>query len=260
MIDIKVSVLNSGSNGNSVFVKSNKTRLLFDAGLSGKQIAERLAYIGEDISKVDALFVSHEHVDHTRGVGVLARRLNLPIYMSEDTFENCQHIVGKIDNLMTLKHNKQISIEDLKIKSFNLSHDASDTCGFIVENEKKLGIMTDLGYGCENAIKQIGKLNAVVLESNHDVDMLMNGRYPYFLKQRISSNHGHLSNIDCAKLIDDYASNKLENIFLAHLSQDNNTPDTAMNTFKQLTNNNDKLHKLKTHMTSRLGPTKIFDV
>jgi len=195
---MKISVLASGSSGNCVYIESNGCRLLIDAGISAKQVKERLGLIGRDIADVGASLITHEHSDHIRGIGVLERKHNIKPYMTEGTFINAHYLIGS-NNIEIFSPNKIAYENGIRVESFLKQHDANEPVGFIVDDGKKrLGVITDLGCYDKRVEKAMRELDAVVIEANHDKEMLAEGPYPYFLKRRIAGNGGHLSNEEAA--------------------------------------------------------------
>lgn len=224
--------LYSGSSGNSIFVSSGNAKILIDAGLPGKNIEKALKDIGENPAEIDGIFVTHEHTDHVKGVGVLSRKYDVPIYANEFTWKAMESSIGKIKEhnikVMTEEH---VSIKDIDIVSFQIPHDAALAQGYSVyQGSKKVSIATDLGYFSENIKKNIEDADVLLLESNHDIEMLKFGPYPYTLKRRILSDVGHLSNEDCAKAIATMAGGKRKRVILGHLSKTNNYPELAYQT------------------------------
>ena len=235
--------LYSGSSGNSIFVGTDNTKVLIDAGLAGKKIDEALKNINEDTSRIDAIFVTHEHSDHIKGVGVLSRKYNIPIYANEDTWIVMKDFIGKIkdENIKIIAKRSTITIKDMDIKCFNIPHDAVSPMGYTIFSKgKQVSIATDFGTFTEEIKSNIKDSDVVLLESNHDVSTLKFGPYPYSLKRRILSEIGHLSNEDCGKaILQILKSNKKKQIILGHLSNTNNHPDLAYETVKGfLTDNN----------------------
>jgi phosphoribosyl 1,2-cyclic phosphodiesterase len=252
---MKISVLASGSSGNSTFVESKESCVLFDAGISAREIQKRLSKIGKEISDIDAVFITHEHTDHIRGVERLNKSFFIPVYLNRPTYEFSSLTLEKP---AFFANNNDIKFSDLTISPFSISHDAADPCGFkIKENGSTLGIMTDFGKS-NNEIKDTAKeADALVLETNHDIDMLLNGPYPYPLKQRILGEKGHFSNVDAGLLVKNNASEKLRKVFLAHLSKNNNTEELAYNTFSKLTEDNKRLERI---MTKQQETTEIYKI
>ena len=231
---MKFCSLYSGSSGNSIFIASDRAKILIDAGLPGKKIDEAIKSIGEDPSALDGIFITHEHSDHIKGVGVLSRKYDIPIYANDKTWFAMENSLGKIKehNIKIMDRRSIIEIEDLAIKSFIIPHDAVAAVGYsVVCDDKKVSVATDFGTFTQEIYENIKDSKVILLESNHDVNMLKFGPYPYNLKRRILSEVGHLSNDDCGKAIIDIAKNGLgKKIILGHLSNTNNHPDLAFQT------------------------------
>ncbi|USQ69915.1 MBL fold metallo-hydrolase [Companilactobacillus allii] len=228
--DLRVSVLVSSSSGNVTYIETPKHHVLVDAGMSGKKIKESLDSIGKDINDIDSLFVTHEHSDHVQGVGVLARRYDLNVYANQKTWDAMASKIGKVpdEKKNIFEHNKIMTLDDLDIQSFAVSHDAADPQFYkFYHNGKTFVILTDTGYVSEKVQKTIENADAYLMECNHDVEMLRNGMYPWPLKQRILSEKGHLSNDDGARTLMDVIGNKTKEIYLGHLSPENNTKTVA---------------------------------
>jgi len=224
---LRVSLLASGSKGNSLFIKSGESRILVDAGLSGREIANRLAQIGEDVAKLDAILVTHEHRDHVTAIGPLARRYNLPVYLHPRTHAALPG-AGRLDQLNEFEVAGRFSLRDLEITPFSITHDASEPVGFMLDTpEGRIGVATDLGIATRLVVDQLKQCRVLILESNHDEEMLRDGPYPWHLKQRIRGNHGHLSNTAAGELLDNLLWDGMEAVFLAHLSETNNDPQLA---------------------------------
>lgn len=230
----------SGSSGNSTFIASNNTKILVDAGLAGKTIEKALLSIDQNPMEIDAIFVTHEHTDHTKGVGVLSRRYDIPIYTNELTWNAMSTTIGKIkEHNIKIISNNYINIKDMDIISYKISHDAADPKGYEICTENKIAcIATDLGFFSEEVKKKLYNANVILLESNHDTHMLKFGPYPYILKKRILSSIGHLSNDDCGKAILDIINDKFKKIILGHLSKVNNYPELAYQTVVNILNQN----------------------
>ncbi len=248
---MEICILASGSGGNSIFVRTKYARILIDAGISTRQIKKRLDSIGEDLADLDALFISHEHTDHIKSASALSRKL--PVHINKATYENSP---VEISNPIFFSNNMPVTVEDVTLYPTPTSHDAADPCGFVIKNcSKSIGIFTDLGQITENIVQSVEKLDSLVIEFNHDIDMLLNSRYPYPLKQRIMGEKGHLSNIDAALFLNEYATSRLKTAFLAHMSQNSNTPDLAMTTFKNIVKK-----EVKPILTSQAYPTEITEI
>jgi phosphoribosyl 1,2-cyclic phosphodiesterase len=233
---MKFCPLYSGSSGNSMFVSSENAKILVDAGLPGKHIDLALESIGEKTDAIDAIFVTHEHSDHIKGVGVLSRKYNIPIFANKLTWEAMKNKIGKIkeENIKIIEDD-YTDIKDLHIVHYNISHDAACPVGYsICKDNKKVCIATDLGYFSKEAEKITKDADVILLESNHDIEMLKFGPYPYPLKRRILSDVGHLSNEACGKAILSIMNEKHKTIVLGHLSKTNNYPDLAYKTVENI--------------------------
>ena len=224
---MKVCALASGSKGNSIFVKSANSKILIDAGISTKQISLRLSKLGENLNDIDAIFITHEHSDHIYALKVISKRFNIPIFISKFSYSESFKEVKNIEHFLS---GDTINFKDLKISAFQIPHDAEDPVGFIVESGGyKLGIATDIGkptYIIKDALKNC---STIFLEFNHDEELLMTGKYPWHLKQRIRSNYGHLSNREATEMIKDINSETLQNIFISHISEENNSLEKIKN-------------------------------
>jgi len=230
---LKFCSLYSGSSGNSLFVSSNNTKILIDAGLSGKRIQSALDMIAENPKEIGGIVVTHEHSDHIHGVGVLSRRFDLPIYANQKTWAAMMKDLGKIaeHNVKSFDFEKPFNIQDFQIGAFKTSHDAADSAGFVIsDGKKRLGIATDSGMITPEMRSALCGCDLVVLESNHDVSMLEAGSYPFYLKQRIKSDFGHLSNETAGALALALVAKDTRQLVLAHLSQENNYPLLAYQT------------------------------
>jgi len=225
-----VCLLASGSKGNSIYISDGTTNLLLDAGLSGKAIENRLARHGLAAGDLTAIIVSHEHSDHIRGVGVLSRRYGLPVYISAATLRAAPQI-GKLAQSHSFSVGTPFTIHTLQIHPFAISHDAADPAGFtIANNGLKVGVATDLGIATAMVRERLRAADLLILEANHDVQMLYNGPYPWPLKQRIKGRTGHLSNEDTRQLLTELKHDRLRHVVLAHLSETNNDPGLARET------------------------------
>lgn len=230
---MRVCLLASGSRGNSALIEADGCRILVDAGLSGREIERRLATLeltGEDLH---AILISHEHHDHVGAVGPLARRYDLPVYVDHQTHAALPKL-GKIDQLQLFTAGEKFLCHDLTISTFSTTHDAVNPVGFVVDSsEGRVGFATDLGMPTRLVSEHLKECRVLVLEANHDEQMLLDGPYPWPLKQRIRSRHGHLSNLESEGLLRDINWPGLEALFLAHLSEENNCPDLVEQTFLQ---------------------------
>jgi len=225
---VRICLLASGSKGNAIYLEAGESRLLLDAGLSARQLEQRLALIGVAADSLHAVLVSHDHHDHSCGVGPLARRFKLPVFMNPQTRQALPKL-GPLADHHEFDPGDIFQLRDLEIETIPLTHDASPTVGFVITTpEGKVGVVTDLGVATRLVAHRLQHCRILVLESNHDEDLLRDGPYPWHLKQRIRSRHGHLSNTDSAALLKDLLWTGLEGLFLAHLSETNNTPRHAL--------------------------------
>jgi phosphoribosyl 1,2-cyclic phosphodiesterase len=222
---VKVSLLSSGSKGNAVYLESGETRLLIDAGLSAVGIINRLNMIGVDSASLNAVLISHDHTDHVKGAGTLARKLKIPLLASYPTRHAAESYLNRSQTI-EFESGYSFTFRDLMIDPFPITHDAADPVGFTIESsEGRIGFATDLGIVTRLVVDKLKGCRALVLEANHDEEMLMKGPYPWHLKQRIKSRHGHISNSESVQLLQDLLHDGLEGIFLAHLSEVNNSPE-----------------------------------
>jgi phosphoribosyl 1,2-cyclic phosphodiesterase len=225
---MKFSILGSGSRGNAVFVESKKTGVLIDAGFSGKQLGTRLSAIGKDIASVNGVLLTHEHNDHITGAGVVSRRLKIPVFANAGTFEGAASKIGKLHQKREFSTGEEITFQDLKIRSFRTLHDTNDPVGFVIsDGQHSIGYCTDTGKVTHLMAARLLECSALILEFNHDLEMLKNGPYPLALQQRVRSSHGHLANKDAAAFLKELLSDRLQYVILAHLSETNNLPKIA---------------------------------
>ncbi len=236
-MSLRICSLASGSSGNCYVVSTEDTVLLVDAGLSGKQIKDRLCNLDKDIEKLDAVLITHEHTDHIKGLSALSK-LNRRLYANKKTFEAINLELNS-ENCQCFEVGDSFKIGDILVKSFKTSHDAADPVGYFFEAEGKgICIVTDTGYISEEIKNFISMSDILVLESNHDENVLKMGSYPWFLKQRILSDYGHLSNEAAAKALADVMKkenfSKKRQVLLAHLSKENNFPEMAQTTIENI--------------------------
>ncbi len=233
---IKFCSLSSGSSGNCQYIETENTKILIDAGFSGKKIESLLSSIEVEPSSIDGILVTHEHIDHTSGVGVLSRRYDIPIYANANTWIGMNPIIKSIKdkNTKIFTTNGNFNIKDIGIHPISVFHDALEPVGYVLFYGKhKLSIITDTGWINDNIRNEIKDSNLYFIESNHDVNMLRDGSYPWHLKKRIMSTHGHLSNDDAGMIMGDVLSGIGEIVLLGHLSQDNNIPQLAYETVRK---------------------------
>jgi phosphoribosyl 1,2-cyclic phosphodiesterase len=247
-----IASLNSGSNGNCYYVGNGSEAVLVDVGISCREVERRMARLGLAMSTVKAIFISHEHTDHISGLSVLCRKYKLPVYITPGTMlhgrlmlDNCIHFTG----------HQPIAIGNLTVTPFSKMHDAAEPHSFIVQgNGITIGVFTDLGICCDNLVHYFKQCHAAFLEANYDEQMLANGRYPYFLKRRISGGKGHLSNTQALQLFINHRPAFMSHLLLAHLSKDNNNPDLALQLFAE--------HARDTHVVvaSRFAETEVYTI
>jgi phosphoribosyl 1,2-cyclic phosphodiesterase len=227
---LELCVLASGSSGNCIYVGSEKTRILIDAGVSGKATVERLKSIGVDPESIDAICLTHEHDDHKASVGILHRKLGVDLYSNSGTIEalsRSSRFAGLPWNIFSTGHSFEIG--DLVLEPFRVPHDSYDPVGFAIScGDARIGVATDMGMVTDLIRQRLKNCGALVLEANHDEAMLKDSQRPWSLKQRIAGRQGHLSNEKAGGLIADVAGESLQTVFLAHLSSDCNTPDLAL--------------------------------
>lgn len=227
----------SGSSGNCIYVGSDATHLLIDAGISGKRIEEGAALLGLKLTQIDAVFITHEHADHISGLGVLARKYGIPIYATQGTIQAVKKTVslGQIDDSLfhSIHADEKCMVKDMALYPIQTSHDAAEPVAYrISHDKKKIGIITDLGCYNDYTVACLQDLDVLYLEANHDVHMLQAGPYPYYLKQRILSDRGHLSNEASGQLLGRLLNDHMQAVMLGHLSKDNNLPELAYETVK----------------------------
>lgn len=225
--------LYSGSSGNSLFVESENTKLLVDAGVSSKKIEEALANLEIDPTSIDGILITHEHSDHVQGLGTFAKKFNLPVFVNEKTLDAMPKQKEKISekNIKLFNINEKFEIGDLKVKPFSIPHDAANPCGFnIFKDDKKISIATDIGHMTNGILKNLEDSIFIMLESNYDPEVLKYSKYPYQLKTRIAGPDGHLSNELAGKTISYLLNSGLNQAVLGHLSKQSNFPELAYKT------------------------------
>lgn len=223
---MKLAVLGSGSEGNAVLISHEETSILIDAGFSGKRLAQRAQSAGIDLDLVNALFITHEHLDHIRGAGIVSRRHKIDVYATEGTLNRGRSVLGKLSQVQAINGGDSYCVGSLRIAPFDISHDASEPVGYVIEDgQSRIGVCTDSGCVTHLMREKLSDCDALVLEMNHDPTMLLAGPYPWSLKQRIRSRIGHLSNDDAGEFLKELWHPGLKHVFLAHLSKENNLPE-----------------------------------
>ncbi len=227
----------SGSSGNCIYIGSDNTHILVDAGISCKRIEQGLNEVGIKGSELDAVVITHEHSDHVKGLGVLARRYGIPVYATKETLDEIggMKYLGEYPRELfrTVMPDVHVTIKDLELLPFSIDHDAANPVAYRVKNgRRQVAVATDMGHYDQYIIDHLQGLDAVLLESNHDVNMLQTGPYPYYLKRRILSDHGHLSNENAGRLLNYVLHDNMKHIILGHLSKENNYEALAYETVK----------------------------
>ena len=256
--------LYSGSSGNSLFVESENTKLLIDAGVSSKKIENALNSLEIAPESIDGILITHEHSDHVQGLGTFAKKFNLPVFVNQKTLDAMPKQKEKISekNINIFKIEEKFEIGDLKIKPFSIPHDAANPCGFnIFKNNKKISIATDIGHMTRGILKNLEDSIFIMLESNYDPDVLMYSKYPYPLKSRIAGPNGHLSNELAGKTISHLLNSGLQQAILGHLSKQSNFPELAYKTVvDELMSTNYDENSLKLSVASRDMPGNIVKI
>lgn len=226
----------SGSSGNSTYIGTEYTKILIDAGISGKRIQDALARLGVSGGELDALFLTHEHKDHIQGAGILSRRFDLPVYATAETWDAIGEEIGKIapGNKRYVYPGEVCAVNDVQVRPFAIPHDAAGPVGYnILADGKKVTLATDMGHATDGICEALADSDLLLLEANHDVEMLKKGGYPRYLKARILGENGHLSNRAAGELLCTVMSGRLKHVFLGHLSAENNTPVLAYTTVER---------------------------
>lgn len=261
---LKFCSLYSGSSGNSLLVESPNTKVLIDAGVSSKKIESALNGMNIDIKDINAILVTHEHIDHIKGLAAIAKKFDIPIYANRETWDAMPEISQKVDlsNQYQFTPNEKFDIGDLKVFPFQIPHDAANPCGFnLFHKNEKISIATDLGHVDSNLIKYLEDSIFILLEANYDTNILKCSRYPYILKQRIAGPNGHLSNEMAGKTISYLMKSGLSKVMLGHLSKENNFPELAYQTvIDELCHENFDENKLSVSVASRVTPSNVIDI
>lgn len=248
-----ITSLNSGSNGNCYYIGNNTDAVLIDVGLSCRETEKRMKKLGLNLKMVKAIFVSHEHGDHIKGVSTLANKYNLPVFITDKTAKYGPRLISHISKTFT--SNQTVAVGSLSITPFTKCHDATDPHSFIISyNGITVGVLTDIGKICKEVIHYFKQCHAVFLEANYDEVMLENGRYPVHLKNRIRGGLGHLSNKEALELFTAHRSTALSHLLLSHLSKENNSPEMVEQLFKQQANG------INITIASRYQSTEVFTI
>jgi phosphoribosyl 1,2-cyclic phosphodiesterase len=249
-----ITSLNSGSNGNCYYVGNGNEAILVDAGISCREIEKRMRRLNLSMQKVKAIFVSHEHSDHIKGIPVLSKKYHLPVYITAATLKR-GGIFPEASLIINFKPDEPIALGDLQIIAFSKPHDACDPYSFTVScDDIKVGVFTDIGAPCENLVYHFQKCHAAFLEANYDEEMLEKGNYPYHLKKRISGGNGHLSNKQALELFKIHRPSIMSHLFLSHLSKNNNRPELVQKLFDAHADN------VKIIVASRNEETAVYKI
>ena len=250
-MSLYITSLNSGSNGNCYYIGNDNEAVLVDAGLSCRETERRMARLGLSVKKIKAIFVSHEHNDHVRGLASLAVKYSLPVYVTDATRSRCYHLKHEYTKSFTA--HIPVNIGSLSITGFPKFHDAADAHSFIICcNGITVGVFTDIGVPCEQLIAHFKLCNAAFLEANYDEEMLETGTYPFFLKNRIRGGMGHLSNAQALELFKQYRLKGMSHLLLAHISKNNNCPELVERIFNEHAGNT------KIIIASRYEETPVY--
>lgn len=261
---LKFCSLYSGSTGNSLYVQTDNSKILIDAGESCKKIEEGLADINVDVNSLDAILVTHEHSDHIKGLGTLSKKHNIPVFANKNTWNSMEEQKNKIlaENIKTFNTNEIFQIGDLSITPFSIPHDAADPCGFNITNgNQKISIATDLGHITEDILYHLENSSFIMLESNYDPEILKCSSYPYLLKRRISGPDGHLSNELAGKIISHLINSGLKQAMLGHLSKENNFPELAYKTVvEKILENHSNENSIRLNVANRNTHSPLVEI
>ena len=263
MFFMKLCPLCSGSSGNATYIEAGGARLLIDAGVSCKRVAELLGRIGVEPGSLSAVLVTHEHVDHVRGVNVLSKKYDLPVYANAETWSMLRETLKDVapKNVCVFESDRDFYLAGVRVLPFTVPHDAIHCVGFTVSaGGKKVGVCTDLGRVDARILSILSGCDLLLLEANHDVDMLMAGSYPYLLKKRILSGNGHLNNDDCGKALLKLHETGVKNVILGHLSKENNYPELAMVAVRSVLEEAGAADDMQIAIALREEPTGIFEI
>ncbi|RYZ49269.1 MAG: MBL fold metallo-hydrolase [Sphingobacteriales bacterium] len=251
-MSLQITSLNSGSNGNCYYVGNDQEAVLVDAGLSCRETERRMNRVGLSMARVKAIFISHEHGDHIKGLDVISRKYRLPVYITWQTMKSGRLNLDP-ELVRPFREGEPVEIGRLSIHAFLKKHDAADPHSFVISgNEVNVGVFTDLGIACDGLTHYFRLCHAAFLEANYDEAMLENGRYPYHLKQRIRGGYGHLSNGQALEVFRNHRSPNLSHLLLAHLSKENNCPLLAAEMFRPFAGNTQVV------VASRYEPSPVF--
>ncbi len=229
---MRVCCIASGSSGNCTYVGTDAAHILIDAGISGKKTREGVESLDIKLDEIDGIFLTHEHSDHIGGLGIIMRKYNIPVYGTPGTIKAVMETpeMGEFDHslLHMIKADERFILKDMSLKPVHIAHDAAEPVGYRIESDgRRFGIITDIGSYNEYTVESMKNVNVMMIEANHDVRMLQTGRYPYMLKKRILSDHGHLCNEKAGDFLDSILNDSMKALIIGHLSQENNLPELA---------------------------------
>jgi len=246
---MEVHVLASGSSGNATYLQIGQARILVDAGISTRRIQQSLVKLGTSIAELDGILITHEHRDHIYGLETLMKKFHIPVYATAKTWDS-MYLRDRLPDDFCEELKPTMTLQDVRIEPFRISHDAADPVGYCLYGEQtKCSMVTDLGFVTEGVKQALALSDVLILESNHDVDMLTQGSYPWYLKKRILSNRGHLSNNDAGWLLARLERKGHTHVFLAHMSRENNTPEMAENTVHDVLASQNIADEFSIHLT-----------
>ena len=260
---MKLCPLCSGSSGNATYIEAGNARLLIDAGLSCKRITELLERVGVDPRTLSAILITHEHIDHVRGVNILSKKYDIPVYANADTWSVLKAPLRDVaaKNVCVFESDRDFYLAGARILPFSVPHDAVHCVGFTVSAQgHKVGICTDLGHVDARILSILSGCDLLLFEANHDVDMLMAGSYPYLLKKRILSGNGHMNNDDCGRALVKLHETGVKNVILGHLSQENNYPALAMIAVRSVLEEAGIANDMQIAVAAREEPTGVFEI
>ncbi len=260
---MKLCPLCSGSSGNATYIEAGSARILIDAGLSCKRITELLQRIGVDPRTLSAILITHEHIDHVRGVNILSKKYDLPVYANADTWSLLKAQLRDVapKNVCVFESDRDFYLSGVRILPFSVPHDAIHAVGYtLFFGGHKVGVCTDLGHVDARILSILSGCDLLLFEANHDVDMLMAGSYPYPLKKRILSGNGHMNNDDCGKALVKLYTTGVKNVILGHLSRENNYPELAMVAVRAVLESAGIADDMQIAIAAREEPTGVFEI
>jgi phosphoribosyl 1,2-cyclic phosphodiesterase len=254
---IRFCLLGSGSSGNAIYIEADGSKILIDNGLSYRQLESRATAAGLTLQGLKAIFITHEHLDHVNGLGVLTRKIDIPVYMTSGTADRLPPGIGKLNDIRHFEAGDEIALNGMRVGSFSVSHDAADPVSYIVEaSGTKLGLAADMGHPSELVRQRLSNCHGLILESNYCPEMLRRSSYPPMIRQRIHGRHGHLSNHDASRLLAHVLHDALRLVVLVHISEENNTKELAQSVAAQAMRG----HAAQLHVAWQDRPTPVFEV